>query len=277
MNTKFTENELNIYLKFDTSFETVFDLSFLLVDLQTLISGFEYSIEASTLESLSGNYAVAEKFNGYSIADEIIKTIDNIIPMDEYKKERVKDEVSSLVDRPKNYLIAQEDDLKAYRTSSRNFLKKRKNNLKLREFQQGSLILDIVGTVIGGIILTYVSKIIFQETKNPNIVNINIQNQKIAIYKNGKVHTLNEREQRLITLENSNSDFEVSSVASLIDDIFSDVPTHLGNNEEAVRSLLLNLEERKLIPRTASYDQRAIKTIIRDVEKLKGNLLDIKK
>ncbi|ABX41308.1 hypothetical protein [Lachnoclostridium phytofermentans] len=268
----FTDNEdlffapiIDIEIHYLQQYTSVFDLGNTIVDLQALVSGIT---------------RICEDDCGLFLEENPYYKIDKPIPRQEKIKEIILDEVpeNNIVDIDKlskriEAQFAPEkvayQGVRAYPTISRKFSRRYKNLIRLNTFSQGSLILDIATSVISGLILKFIERLFvddssIQVTINNNIIiiNDNDSNKKIV-----RVKEYNSQEvlaqSRGMTLD------------QYYDAILSSVEVNNQDIETSVVSLLQKLSNDKILSTQVIYDKKGIKTLTNDIERMRGNLLDV--
>lgn len=98
----------------------------------------------------------------------------NLIGVDSDTKERLVNEILSIV-----HPLQTDKPLRPHPTTSRNFSKKYKNQIKLHTIEQGCIAAIITSTVIAGVILKFIEKLVFEEGKESKII---ISSSKTNVY-----------------------------------------------------------------------------------------------
>lgn len=258
-------------VKINKKFETFFDLSYMLVDFQALINGITKLYEDDRIfkHGLEAIPKYIEPRESYEIEDIVEK---NLVDVDRITKNRLIDEITSLVypaEKVKSF-----KPLKPYPTTSRNFGRRYKNQIELQSFEQGCFAATITSTVIAGVILKFIERIIFNEGGSSKIV---VNSSKTNIYildeKSGKRIYKIESENPITNIDDLNN-------SKTIDEYFNNVVDRVNidsnNLESSVRNLVNVLVEEEILHGNAIYDDRGIITITKDVERMRGNLLDIR-
>lgn len=225
------EKELNIQIIFRKKFTTLFDLTYLLVDIQAVVNGF----------------------------CDMVQAIGHQRPGEEvYVKNEISEKKSS-----------------GYRqTTNRAYNGKRKDNLQLHDFSKGSLILDIGSSVIAGIMVEFLSEIMFQKNYE-RIAEVHIENCNIFI---------NGSDVKFIPKDSRQSDKVVVNAdinADVIDaeQYVKSVVRRAEPNEDieaSIERLLTVMREDGIIQAMESYDAKGMKTLVRDTERFLGNFCDVR-
>lgn len=258
-----SEKKINLRLHMGKQIMTVFDLSYILVDLQAVINGFDdiiYDIHEAK------QYSVQKQKD----EDEIVLKVDDIsgLPAKVAESEPV--------------FKAKTSGYKA--TTSRNYNKRRRENLKLCNFSKGSLILDITSSILTGIFVEFLKEIIFQQRPNEPLFQVNIQNYYIRISdqdiqllpKNNKIaDSFVIKEGINASVIKSDSSQESSLDAqNYIHELIAEAKPD-ANIESSVKRLLGVLKNNGIINQEIGYDSKGMKTFLRDTERFIGNLVDV--
>ncbi|MTI49725.1 MAG: hypothetical protein FH761_17985 [Firmicutes bacterium] len=268
--------DININIDFDT----VYDLGYLLVDLQALITGITKVVEDSRANK-NTELKVAEKAFPYEYRstteiDDINHKIDKILDgINSSEKETLKREINQVIinRNRRNELRVKDNKIRPYPTTTRRFAEKYKDKIKLKSFKQGSLTLGIVSTVISGIIWKFVERIFF--TKDTNKMNTSISNNSIYIIKDytgsniidipiEKKHSLIDKNQEIVNIE------------KYIDKLVDRAEINHGDMERTIKNLLEILSKEGIINERVLYDEKGIKTINSDMERFIGNFFNKK-
>lgn len=266
----FTMETVDYSIYINKEMDTVFGLSYFLIDFQAIVNGLyeiiirsgeiSYAMVAEPVsyykeEERTRNPEELEHLNGLQdVERKMVKAIDS------YTREKV----TSLIKR--KYIGYKQ-------TTSRNFNKKYRDVWKLRSFGKGSLILDITSSIICYFITEFLQKLLQMKTGRDDIININIYNNVIIIDKNewkiipnnDKMIVPNLFDDSRYNLNVKKWSDEILSVASPDDDV-----------EESIRRFISVLQENGIVSENVIYDARGIKTIVRDVNRMMGNFVDIR-
>ncbi|MGN0376892.1 MAG: hypothetical protein ACI4ED_04580 [Suilimivivens sp.] len=226
------EKELNIQITFRKKFATVFDLSYLLVDIQAVINGF---------------CDMTQEMGRPRIEEEI------------YVKNEIVSKKSS-----------------GYRqTTNRIYNGKRKDNLQLHNFSKGSLILDIGASVIAGIMVEFLSQLMFQKYHDERMTEVHIENCNIFI--NGSDVRLIPRDSCLADAMTVNAGINAEAIDAK--QYIKTVVRKAAPDEDieaSVKRLLAVMQEDGVIRTMETYDAKGMKTLVRDTERFLGNFCDMR-
>lgn len=227
------EKGLDIEIIFRKKFTTLFDLTYLLVDIQAVVNGF----------------------------CDMVQEINRQKPNEEIC---IKKEIS-------------EKKSAGYRqTTNRLYNGKRKDNLQLHDFSKGSLILDIGASVIAGIIVEFLSEIMFQKN-HERITEVHIENSNIYI--DGSYVRLMPKNSGLFGAVSVNTNLNANAVAIDPKQYIESVVQKAAPDEDieaSVKRLLSVMRKDGIIRDMRSYDSKGMKTLVRDTERLLGNFCDVK-
>lgn len=272
----FLEEEIKSYVRFNKEMMTVYDLSYLLIDFQAIINNLTEII----CNNIGESYKIAK--GEYITYGEIAKreAIRNDIVEQEHPRwqKEIEDNFKSfLVESNKkaaNFRPRTTSGLK--QTTSRKFNEKYRMNLKLNGFSKGSLVLDLANSLIVSIFTDFLKELATKKTGNPNIININIHiNQYIQV--DGETVNMIPKDSCIgsaIKVNKGSNQCQLD-IQKCIHDIV-EVSKPDENIEASVRRLLLELERSGVISKYVIYDERGIKTVVRDIERFIGNFMDIK-
>ena len=281
MLNEFMRKEIDMDFHIKGDFNTVFDLSYTLIDLQAVVSGFFYvSRFDEPIYIENQDYLVDEiaKKKIGRVADDVIYKIESKFPeIDEQLKEELKKEIdnSLLYEFDNNSKVASKR--KGYiSTTSRSFARKYKESLKLKSFKSGSITLAITSTVIGGLLLEFIKQLIFKETKSNEVVNINFINNIVNIDKNNIQIIENKSLDKYIKIDDnlSNKYININS-KEYIDDIISKVSYEANNYEKNVMNFLHVLQDEGIIEREIMYNKNGVQTVVKDIKRFTGRFIDI--
>lgn len=225
------EKELNIQITFRKKFTTLFDLTYLLVDIQAVVNGF----------------------------CDMVQEISHQRPGEEIY---IKNEIS-------------EKKSAGYRqTTNRVYNGKRKDNLQLHNFSKGSLILDIGASVIAGIMVEFLSEIMFQKN-HERITEVHIENCNIFI--NGSDIKLIPKSSCLsgAVVVNTNVNASAIDAKQYIKSVVQKAAPD-EDIETSVKRLLSVMQEDGIIKAMELYDSKGMKTLVRDTERFLGNFYDVR-
>jgi hypothetical protein len=276
-----TEPCINLKLKFDAKYTNIFDLGSTFFDLQSLLSGITRVYDDDNQNKFEVVSSIAPRIRNDEdyYERQRLKRIDDLIDnyfteATEFQKRRFKKEIENELKGPNDDLIDiyKEPVIKPYPTSSRNFNKKYKRIVELEKFEQGSLLLTITSTVLAGIILKFVEKIAFEEDAK---IKIEVNNNIIVINQDNGTKSMvriNDQSNKNSNATMKNSGIEIERY---IDDVISRVELDKYDIEESVRSLLNVLATDGYFNKNIIYNKKGIKTIVNDIERFRGNYIDI--
>ena len=114
-------------IKIDGYFKTVFDVSYTLIDIQALISGFIKTIEDSVYDSMFyEDIPYVEERQDDEVIERIFSSLDRRLHKVEEKEVKdLKTEIENIYLQYKDPKVAKRD-IQAYNSTHRNFLKKYK-------------------------------------------------------------------------------------------------------------------------------------------------------
>ncbi len=280
----YSKNVVCSKIRFDKNMDTVFDLSYFLIDFQAcinslyeLISEVQYETDIPLLEPL----LVDRKNRQFELEQfELLESkIKNNRP--KWQKEVEERVESLLLDTHKaaantHKAIASTPTVipeRLKQTTNRKFNLKYRMNLQLRGFSQGSLVLDVANSVLVSVITEFIKELLVKQTENVKIVNINIENSYIII--DGfvlKVIPKNSHVEKAICIKGGKN---ILDVEKCVHDIVE--ASHPDENiEESVKRLLRELKGNGIIREVPMYDSRGIKTVVKDIERLSGNFIDVR-
>ncbi len=271
----FEQPLVDLQVKYIKDYDNLLDLGTSLVDLQALISGITRIHEDNAYDSIEiyNNLRptlIDENDNRREIIKHIISNeIENISLA---KLDQLSDRIDAQFAREQKSAAKRLEKVNSYPTTSRNFSKRYKDIVKLNKFSQGSLILDMTTSVVAGLVLKFIEKLIFKDGKDFNVtVNNNlviIQNDdntkkivKISEYKNSEV--LSKWSNAL-------------SLEEYYDTVLSSISMQDNDIESTVINLLEKLSNDKVLSKQVIYDKRGIKTLTNDIERFRGNFYDIR-
>lgn len=269
----FESTLINLEVKFRNDYRNVLDLGTSLIDFQAIISGFARIFEDDTF-GMSKEY----EFNTLIKNDENnirTKRLKNLISYELPQIDPDKVEhLSTLIDmqyRPEKRVASEKTDtIRTYPTTSRRFSDRYKHLLILKEFRQGSLVLELATSVAAGLILKFIERLLFKGEEKLNVqINNNIiiiedgsdKRKIIRIEDSPKLH--NEHKYKSQTKINEYYDSIINAI-QIEEDI-----------EKSVLNFLNKMAEEKLLSKKVVYDKRGVKTLINDIERFRGNFFDV--
>ncbi|MPQ31248.1 hypothetical protein E4V42_07335 [Clostridium estertheticum] len=280
MLNEFMRNEIDMDFHIKGEFNTVFDLSYTLIDLQAIVSGFLYvSGFDEPIYGEEQDYLVADvgEKRREKVADEIIYKIENKFPeINEQSKEELKKEIDNSFSNTFDNNLKVASKRKGYiSTTSRSFARKYKESLKLKSFKSGSITLAITSTVFGGLLLEFIKRLVFKETKSNEVININFNNSTVNIDKNNIIFSENKSLGRYLKIDDnlSNEYININS-KEYIDDIISKVTYEENDYEKNVMNFLQVLQEEGVIGKQVMYNKNGVQTVVRDIKRFTGRFID---
>lgn len=266
----YLKNEIHTKIKFDKDMETVYQLSYFLVDFQAIINNFtEMVINSEHRGDIKDRQSTEER------ALEIIEEWKGGIPesYQKYEKElpegiRFLDEALVAAPYPKE----KKERLK--QTTNRRFNKKYQQNLCLRGFAKGSLVIDVANSLLVSIFTEFLKELVFQKTGNETAINITITNSLIYI-DDSVVKMISPQScvDNAIRID-ANSNTKLLDVQKCAQDIVKSAKPS-EDIEQSVERLLSELRNNNLINESVIYDSRGKKTAVRDIERFVGHFVDV--
>lgn len=264
------ENEIRTNIRFDKNMETVYDLSYFLIDFQAVVNNLT-DVICNQGEVRRKHISQYEK---ELFRNQDINYIDDSHP--EWQKQ-IERNVKSYLFEPDRAVEDREPSviIGLKQTTRRAFNRKYRMNMQLNGFSKGSLVLDILNSLLVGIIVEFIKELLVKKTGNENVININIENNFIyindsfikAIPKNSCVG----QAIKIDTDQNING-LDVQKCAR--DIVESAKPDE--DVEESVKRFLSELHKNSLISEAVIYDSRGIMTAVNDIERFTGHFVDIR-
>jgi len=266
----YLRNEIQTKIKFDKEMETVYQLSYFLIDFQAIVNNFTEMV----LNSERSTYINVHR----EVEEEELKIIEK------RKQENIENIQQHLVELPENKklydemrllpLYSKEKKERLKQTTNRRFNKKYQQNLCLQGFSKGSLIIDVANSFLVSILTEFLKELVFIKTGNTAAININITNS--LIYIDESVVRMFPQQSCIsnairIDINNNTKLLDVKKCAH--DIVESARPSE--NIEESVERLLLELRRNNLINEHVIYDARGKKTAVRDIERFVGHFVDV--
>lgn len=268
----FWEYDIESVVRFNKELLTVYDLSYILIDFQAVINNMTEIIYDSMAEKLQ----IAETKN-YDLIDIIEKKEyeDTYVPQQHPSWQREIEKNAESVILGLNRKSADQTSLKLKQTTNRRFNRKHQMNLKLNGFSKGSLILDLANSLIVSILIEFLKELVGKKTGNEKIINTTINNQYILFDKE-KITILPKDScvANAISFNNVNNQAQLE-VKKIVHDVVN-LSKPDENIEYSIRRLLCELKRNGIVNEYVIYDERGIKTAVRDIERFVGNFMDIK-
>lgn len=265
-----TMKTVDFSIYFRKEMYTVFDLSYFLIDFQAIVNGLYELISGCNTMRMG---MVAESVSYYNAENET--KIREVPVRPKWQQDAERKMLRGLDDYPEEK-VANHSDRKYtgyMQTTSRNFNNKYREAWKLRSFSKGSLILDITSSVICYIITEFLQALLKKRTGRDDIINVNIYNNLIVIDKDNCQIIPNNN--RIIVPNTLDSNIYNLDVKRWSDEILSAaLPDY--NVEESVKRFINVLQANGIVSESEIYDVRGIKTIVRDVNRMMGNFVDIR-
>lgn len=256
-------------VRMNTSFSNLFDLSYALVDFQAVLSGFYKTITTEEYEPVKTDYK--DRYQVAATSEKRIK-LSKLVDLDEWKDEAIKEEVKIC----KPLSLISYDDLfypelvktneRKYPTTSRKFAAKYKGNLELIEFHQGSFVSSLCISIISALFIEFVKKQVNLNSESTLIETQIINN--IYVYKDGDKTTT-------IKAPFGNSPHHDLDARSLIEETIEKVEFDKEDSSKSLDSFLSVLSSEGYIQEKVCYNERGKKTIVNDIERLRGSLFDL--
>lgn len=257
---------------FKKEMNTIFDLSYFLIDLQAIVNGLYEVI--SNCGEVSHEMIAEQVPVPYHKVEGITRLReDQERPKWQREAERVMLRELDYYTEEKVANVTGKKYVGYKQTTSRFFNNKYREVWKLRSFSKGSLILDITSSVICYFITEFLQALLKEKTGRNDIVNVNIYNNFIVIDKNkcqiipnnSRVIVPNSFDGNRYNLDVKRLSNEILSSASPDEDV-----------EESVRRFINVLHANGIVSESVIYDDRGIKTIVRDVNRMLGNFIDMR-
>lgn len=255
---------------FKKEMNTVFDLSYFLIDLQAIVNGL-YEVVRACGEL---QYVKVAEFVPYHKIKEVTRI------REEQERPKWQREAERIMLRELDYYTEEKVANVAGRkyvgykqTTSRNFNNRYKDVWELRSFSKGSLILDITSSVICYFITEFLQALLKEKTGRNDIINVNIYNNFIVIDKN-KCQIIPNNSGVIVPNSSDGNRFNLD-VKRLSNEILSSASPD-EDVEESVRRFINVLHAKGIVSESVIYDDRGIKTIVRDVNRMVGNFVDMR-
>lgn len=265
----FTYEKVDFDIKFQTNMDTVFDLSFFLVDFQAVVNGLKDIIAASndTMEYINSYHLSDFRDNQYKV-----RSAKNSHPAGQEEIENIK--LADAFRSPAvNVVYSPTEGYK--QTTSRRYNKKYKEEWNLKNFTKGSLFITLGSTILNCLIAEFASELFRKKTGKDNSIIININNSIVQISDRDVNTILKNCNIANSTVVNQGKSIYGLDVKKYIDEIIREA----APDQDAERSIIRLLEvlnNNNVITQHTVYDSRGLKTIVRDVDRMVGNFLDVK-
>lgn len=274
------EDEIESKVRFNKQMMTVYDLSYILIDFQAVINNLTEIIYDNIEEKyrIIEEKAIIERI--YDSTKEENKAFRNEMVGPEHPRwqKEIEENIESMIFES-NRRVANVSPRKTpgyKQTTSRKFNKKYQMNLRLNGFSKGSLFLDLVNSLIVSILTEFLKELVVKKTGNQNAININVYNNQYILIDGEAVKRIPKDSCVCSAIKvNLGSNQSQLDVQKCIHDVVeSSKPDE--NIEESVRRLFRELEKNGIVNEQIIYDERGIKTAVRDIERFTGNFMDIR-
>lgn len=271
----FWEYDIESVVRFNKELLTVYDLSYILIDFQAVINNMTEII----YDSMAEKFQIVKTKN-YDLIDIIEKKEyeDIYVPQQHpsWQREIEKNAESVILGlNRKSADISNQTTLRYKQTTNRRFNRKHQMNLKLNGFSKGSLILDLANSLIVSILIEFLKELVGKKTGNEKIINTTINNQYILFDKEKiKILPKDSCVANAISFNNVNNQAQLE-VKKIVHDVVK-LSKPDENIEHSIRRLLCELKRNGIVNEYVIYDERGIKTAVRDIERFVGNFMDIK-
>lgn len=271
----FWEYDIESVVRFNKELLTVYDLSYILIDFQAVINNMTEII----YDSMAEKFQIVKTKN-YDLIDIIEKKEyeDIYVPQQHpnWQREIEKNAESVILGlNRKSADISNQTTLRYKQTTNRRFNRKHQMNLKLNGFSKGSLILDLANSLIVSILIEFLKELVGKKTGNEKIINTTINNQYILFDKEKiKILPKDSCVANAISFNNVNNQAQLE-VEKIVHDVVK-LSKPDENIEHSIRQLLCELKRNGIVNEYVTYDERGIKTAVRDIERFVGNFMDVK-
>lgn len=268
----FCNYDIESQVRFDKKMMTVFELSYFLIDYQSVINNLTEII-------LNKEKLIEDKFVRYDEFEKRRIDSGRIVQREhpEWQK-KIEENIESFFFEP-NRKVADfrpRATLGFKQTTSRRFNEKYQMNLKLKSFSEGSLILDLANSLLVSILTEFLKELVIQKTGNQNAININFYNNQYIFIDAETVKKIPKGSciGNAIKVNSGSNQNQLDVQKCIHDVIAASKPDE--NIEESVTRLLWELEKNGVINEWNIYDERGIKTAVRDIERFAGNFVNIR-
>lgn len=268
----FWEYDIESVVRFNKELLTVYDLSYILIDFQAVINNMTEII----YDSMAEKFQIVKTKN-YDLIDIIEKKEyeDTYVAQQHPSWQREIEKNAESVILGLNRKSADRTSLRLKQTTNRRFNRKHQMNLKLNGFSKGSLILDLANSLIVSILIEFLKELVGKKTGNEKIINTTINNQYILFDKEKiKILPKDSCVANAISFNNVNNQAQLE-VKKIVHDVVN-LSKPDENIEHSIRRLLCELKRNGIVNECVTYDERGIKTAVRDIERFVGNFMDVK-
>ena len=274
INEAFFESEIKSRVRFGKTIETVFDLSYLLIDFQAIINNLVEMIHDNNdmVYILSDEKQFIEELHDEKLKNEGVNKNHT-----DWQKE-IEHRIESLIYEPQkkvaNINLRSTSGYK--KTTTRRFNEKYRMNLMLNDFSKGSLVLDLINSLAVSILTEFLKELVFKKTGKEDAININIYNNQYILIDGESFKKLPKdscvRDSVKIIEGNNENNIDVQKC------IYNIVQTSKPdeNIEESVKRLFVELEKNGVINKQFTYDERGIKTAVKDIDRFLGYFMDVR-
>ena len=269
----FCNYDIESQVRFNKKMMTVFELSYFLIDYQAVINNLTEII----FNNEKKVKLIEEKFIRHDDFEKRRIDSSRVLQREhpEWQKE-IEENIESFIFEPNRKVadFSLRATLGFKQTTSRRFNEKYQMNLKLNSFSEGSLILDLANSLLVSILTEFLKELVIQKTGNKNAINIKFYNNQYIFIDAETVKRIPKGSCISNAIKvNSGSNQNQLDVQKCIHDVV-DASKPDENIEESVKRLLLELEKCGVVNKQIIYDERGIKTAVRDIERFKGNFVD---
>ena len=276
MKNIFFDQDIESNLRFNKDMTTVYDLSYMLLDFQAVIN----NIAELVCDSVDEKYEVIEEKtdeNHFGLIENIEEPYIYGIEHPRWQKE-IENDIESLIYKKDSIVVNRNPKLlSGYKqTTNRRYNKRHQMNLKLNGFSHGSLILDLVNSLIVAIIIEFLKELTKKNTGNPNVMDLNIYNNQYIIIDGEDIRKIPQgtvlRNSIILTPGNNYNKLDVNRCVH--DIVESSTPNE--DIEGSIRRFLEELKRNGLVNEQVIYDERGIKTAVRDIDRFTGHFIDVR-
>lgn len=268
----FKMRKVEYSILFKKEMNTIFDLSYFLIDLQAIVNGL-YEVISECGEESHEMIAEPALVSYHKVEGITRLREDQERPKWQREAERIMLRELDYYTEEKVANVAGRKCVGYKQTTSRNFNNRYKDVWELRSFNKGSLVLDITSSIICYFITEFLQVLLKEKTGRNDIVNLNIYNNFIVIDKN-KCQIIPNNSGVIVSNSSDGNRFNLD-VKHLSNDILSSASPD-EDVEESVRRFINVLHAKGIVSESVIYDDRGIKTIVRDVNRMVGNFVDMR-
>lgn len=263
--------KVNWKIRFSTEMETIFDLSYFLIDFQAIVNGL-----AEVVDSCNNLYYMRD----YISTDEELIAEYNERDKENDSHPNWQREVVDLVEetifwKQKPVVKVAENRSKGRKsTTTRNFNKKYRDEWELNSFSKGSLVLDLTTDLINYLLTEFVKAIVIKKTGREDAVNIDFENC-LVLLDDARMQNLPER----CTIRNSVVIIGDSGYRLDVKDYVNKILEEVQPDEDvegSINRLLEVLHAKGVINQYDSYDSKGAKTVVYDVDRMMKSSFDIR-